>query len=167
VSSVVNRINNGDRSKRRGGGFFFCQRIQPAEILVDHDKKRITNRPTRQRWIWPWTRRHRIELQEEEKPEEDTCDFDEENGDSRTEDDERGFRRPARQWFNKKEEKNRIEALRFQEIANYDGYYDDKIPYDYGEADTKSNQFNVIAVILLIAGLSVFVVIAIKLQSMF
>lgn len=138
-----------------------------TEVSVTHDEEQIADRPTRQRRIWTWPQQHRIKPREEDEPEEDICDVDGENEDSRTEDDKRECRRPATQWFNKREEKNRIEALRFQEIANYDGYYDDKLPYDYGEADTKSNQFSVIAVILLIIGLSAFVVVAIKLQSMF
>lgn len=134
---------------------------------VVQEKKQDDARSSRLRWIWPWPQRRRLEPQEEDESDEVPDDFDEETGGSGTEDDERKPRRLARQWFNKREEKNRIEALRFQEIANYDGYYDDKIPYDYGEADAKSNQFSVIAVILLIIGLSAFVVVAIKLQSMF
>lgn len=54
----------------------------------------------------------------------------------------------------------------FAEKANYDGYYDDVRPADYGETDEERGQLDVKAIVLLVAGLTIFCVIVIKLQSL-
>lgn len=54
----------------------------------------------------------------------------------------------------------------FSEKANYDGYYDDVRPVDYGETDEERGQLDIKAVLLLIVGLIIFCVVAIKLQAL-
>lgn len=70
----------------------------------------------------------------------------------------------------KKEKKANIaeaEALKeFAEKANYDGYYDDVHPLDYGENEEERGQLDIKAIVLLVLGLIIFCVVVIRLQSM-
>ena len=49
---------------------------------------------------------------------------------------------------------------------DYDGYYDDVHPLDYGENEEEHGQLDIKAIVLLVLGLIIFCVVVIKLQSM-
>ena len=102
---------------------------------------------------------------EDEDVEQDGEDNEEENLSKEPKAKKTGFF--ARRKKEKKANVAEAEALKeFAEKANYDGYYDDVHPLDYGENEEEHGQLDIKAIVLLVLGLIIFCVVVIKLQSM-
>lgn len=103
----------------------------------------------------------------EDESEEDEPDYDDDADDIQTEPKKKASGLIARRKKVKKADLDDERAKReFSEKANYDGYYDDVRPADYGETDEERGQLDIKAVLLLIVGLIIFCVVAIKLQAL-
>jgi hypothetical protein len=64
---------------------------------------------------------------------------------------------------NKKTKENNTK-LRFREVANNDGYYNDRVPSDYGY--NKENKTSVLPTVLAIIGVILFAIVVIKMKSL-